>query len=130
MFTGIVSSAEIESIETVEGGLRLCIRFPGDFPSCKLGDSIAIDGACLSVVKIRGSQYYFFVSPETIDKTIIQHYRAGRLVNCELPLLPTDRLGGHYVLGHVDGLGRIVSIEKEEAWILDVERNQSDGEFG
>lgn len=121
MFTGIVGSAEIASLDAIEGGIRLGIRFPSDSPTCQLGESIAIDGACLSVTEITEEGFYFFVSPETIDKTIVKHYRPGRKVNTEWPLRPTDRLGGHYVLGHVDGLGKITEIIKDEAsWTLEV----------
>ena len=122
MFTGIVDSAEITQLETIDGGMRLAVRFPADFPSCQLGDSIAIDGACLSVTEIEKGLHYFFVSPETIQKTIIKHYQPGRKINVELPLRPTDRLGGHYVLGHVDGVGKIINIIQDAAsWIVDVE---------
>lgn len=121
MFTGIVGSAEIAQMDAVEGGLRLGVRFPIDFPACSLGDSIAVDGACLSVTEIINGLHYFFVSPETIDKTIIRHYQIGRMVNVELPLRPTDRLGGHYVLGHVDGIGRVSNILAGEAsWIIEL----------
>ena len=66
--------------------------------------------------------HYFFVSPETIQKTIIKHYQPGRKINVELPLRPTDRLGGHYVLGHVDGVGKIINIIQDAAsWIVYVE---------
>jgi len=122
MFTGLVSSAQIEQLISLEGGWRLGVRFPVEFPACQLGDSIAIDGACLSVVEITEGLHYFFVSPETIDKTIIRHYRPGQRVNVELTLRPTDRLGGHYVLGHVDGVGLITQVQKGEAsWIVEVE---------
>ena len=121
MFTGIVGSAEIERLDPVDGGMRLGVRFPNDLPACQLGDSIAIDGACLSITEISEELHSFYVSPETIDKTIIKHYVPGRKINFELPLRPTDRLGGHYVLGHVDGVGQISEIKIEEAsWILTV----------
>lgn len=121
MFTGLVGSAKIERLDAVDGGWRLGVRFPTDFPACQLGDSIAIDGACLSVTEMTDGLHYFFVSPETIEKTIIKDYQPGRKVNVELPLRPTDRLGGHYVLGHVDGVGQITTIQSTEAsWILEV----------
>lgn len=121
MFTGIVGSAKIERLDTLEGGWRLGVRFADDFPTCQLGDSIAVDGACLSVTEMMDGLHYFFVSPETIDKTIIKHYQPGRKVNVELPLRPTDRLGGHYVLGHVDGVGKISNlIIGEASWIMEV----------
>lgn len=121
MFTGLVGSAKIERLDAVDGGWRLGVRFPNDFPACQLGDSIAIDGACLSVTEMTDGLHYFFVSPETIEKTIIKDYQPGRKVNVELPLRPTDRLGGHYVLGHVDGVGQITIIQSTEAsWILEV----------
>lgn len=121
MFTGIVGAAKIERLDALEGGWRLGVRFPEDFPTCQLGDSIAVDGACLSVTEMTDGLHYFFVSPETIDKTIIKHYQPGRTVNVELPLRPTDRLGGHYVLGHVDGIGKISDILIGEAsWTIEV----------
>lgn len=122
MFTGLVESAQIESVKPVEGGIDLGVHFPSDFPACQLGDSIAIDGACLTLAEVVDGIYHFFVSPETIQKTIIQHYTAGHRVNVELPLTPNSRLGGHYVLGHVDGIGRVVDVQRGDAsWTLEIE---------
>ncbi len=122
MFTGLVESAQIESVKPVEGGIDLGVRFPTDFPACQIGDSIAIDGACLTLAQVVDGIYHFFVSPETIQKTIIRHYKAGHRVNVELPLTPSSRLGGHYVLGHVDGIGSVVDVQRGDAsWTLEIE---------
>ncbi len=121
MFTGIVQSAQIQSIVSDKTGWKLVVQAPQVASQVKVGDSVAIDGACLSVTNIAGNHLHFFVSLESIDKTIIQFYKEGSWVNLELPVQVNGHMGGHYVLGHVDTTGLISHIEKgDQAWNLTV----------
>ena len=121
MFTGIVSAALIEDIKKEENGWILQVAAPLIATKVQLGDSVAIDGACLSVFKVEGTVLWFYVSPESIDKTIIRYYTQGSKVNIELPMQPTGYLGGHYVLGHVDATATIKKIiEGDKAWFFTI----------
>jgi riboflavin synthase len=121
MFTGIVSSAYIEEIRKEENGWILQVSAPLIAPKVQLGDSVAIDGACLSVFKVEGDIMSFFVSTESIDKTIIRYYTKGTKVNIELPMQPSGYLGGHYVLGHVDATATVANIiAGEQAWFFTI----------
>jgi riboflavin synthase len=121
MFTGIVELAEIEKIIPSETGWELWVKTPHIAAKVKLGDSVAIDGACLTVTQIAETSIQFFVSPESIQKTIIYSYIPRQKVNIELPLQPTSYLGGHYVLGHVDCVATVNTvIAGEKAWILSI----------
>jgi riboflavin synthase len=121
MFTGIVSAAEIVLFEQYLDGYQLKIHAPTIAGECKNGDSVAIDGVCLTVVSVEENVLTFYVSPETIQRSIIKTYIPGLKVNIELPLRPIDRLGGHYVLGHVDCTGNVTSVLQNEAsWFLKI----------
>jgi len=121
MFTGIVSAAVIEDIKKEEDGWILQVAAPLIAPKVQLGDSVAIDGACLSVFKVEGNVLWFYVSPESIDKTIIRYYSHGAKVNIELPMQPSGYLGGHYVLGHVDATAFVKKIiEGDKAWFFTI----------
>ena len=122
MFTGIVGSAIIEQIIPNPSGWELKINARSIAAKVNLGDSVAIDGACLSVTDIEGDILSFFVSLESIDKTIIQHYQTKTKINIELPMQPNGYLGGHYVLGHVDSTAVVKEIiEGEKAWFIHIE---------
>jgi riboflavin synthase len=122
MFTGIVSDAYIEQLIADPEGWELVINAPMIAEKVNIGDSVAIDGACLSVIKIQGSLLSFYVSTETIDKTIIQFYTKGTKINIELPMQPTGYLGGHYVLGHVDTTAMVSKIiPGEKAWFFNIQ---------
>jgi len=121
MFTGIVSEGFIKSILPDELGWELVIDAAKFASIVQIGDSVAIDGACLSVIKIEDNYLSFFVSTESIDKTIIRHYKVGSKINIELPMQPTGYLGGHYVLGHVDATATIAKvIAGEKAWFFTI----------
>jgi riboflavin synthase len=121
MFTGIVASAFIEAINREENGWILQVAAPQIAPKVQLGDSVAIDGACLSVFKVEGEVLWFYVSPESIDKTIMRFYTQGTKVNIELPMQPTGYLGGHYVLGHVDATATVMNIiPGDKAWFFTI----------
>ncbi len=121
MFTGIVSEGYIVSILPNEEGWALEVEASKFASIVQIGDSLAIDGACLSVTKIDSNNLSFFVSTESIDKTIISNYKLGAKVNIELPMQPTGYLGGHYVLGHVDTTANVAKvIAGEQAWFFTI----------
>ena len=115
MFTGIIEAVgKVKSVSQAGGDVRLTIDASGlDMGDVKLGDSIATSGVCLTVVDF-GSQWYAAdVSLETISRTSLNSWKTGTRVNLEKALLPTTRLGGHLVSGHVDGLGTVTLARKD-----------------
>jgi riboflavin synthase len=121
MFTGIVDKAKVQQILSHEDGLLLSVNAPSLYNKCKLGDSVAIDGACLTVCSLENELLQFYVSSETIDKTIVKHYQTGTIVNVELPLSAQDPMGGHYVLGHVDCTAMVSNIrETATSWFITI----------
>ncbi len=111
MFTGIIEACgEIAAVKSQGGDCRLRINAGGlDMSDVKLGDSIATDGVCLTVVKFDSRSFEMDVSAETLAKTSLGDFKAGRKVNLEKAMQPSARLGGHIVSGHVDGVGTIES---------------------
>ena len=109
MFTGIIEAVgKVQSVRQTGGDVRLTIDAAGlDMNDVKLGDSIATSGVCLTVVDFGAHWYAADVSLETISRTSLSSWKTGTRVNLEKALLPTTRLGGHLVSGHVDGLGEI-----------------------
>ncbi|TFH67799.1 riboflavin synthase [Gammaproteobacteria bacterium LSUCC0057] len=111
MFTGIIAAlGEITELQPRDGDLRLTID-AGALPMAdvKLGDSIACNGCCLTVVELRGQQFAVDVSVESLDLTTIGRWQLGSRINLEKAMQAGDRFGGHMVSGHVDGLGEVVS---------------------
>ena len=119
MFTGIVESiGTVTATQPVGGDVRITVSAP-DFSdrTIALGDSIAINGACLTVIEQVDDKLSFDVSVESINHTLIGDWGVGTRVNLEMALLPTTRLGGHLVSGHVDGLASLVSLtEDARSW--------------
>lgn len=111
MFTGLVR--EVGTVRSLESG-RLTIHAPQLAADAGLGDSIAIDGACLTVVANDGDTFSFDAVPETLARTCLGRLSAGSSVNLEPALRAGDALGGHYVQGHVDGVGAVRSLADEE----------------
>lgn len=111
MFTGIIEAiGEVVSLQPKNGDLRLRIKTNGlDLADVHLGDSIATNGVCLTVVDLPGDGYWADVSRETLDNTSLPVWKIGQRVNLEKALTPQTRLGGHIVSGHVDGIGEVVS---------------------
>jgi riboflavin synthase len=110
VFTGIIEAVgTIAGIEEQEGDMRLYVRTGMmDLADVKLGDSIATNGVCLTAVELPGDGFIADVSRETLAHTRFHTLSVGERVNLEKALMPTSRLGGHIVTGHVDGLGEIV----------------------
>ncbi len=119
MFTGIIQ--DVGSICRIDSsGVDKQIKVRTNKLSCKeiaLGDSIAVNGVCLTAIKIRKHSFLADVSAETIAHTTFSELKAESKVNLELALTPQSRLGGHMVSGHVDGVGKVVHIENEGASI-------------
>jgi riboflavin synthase len=115
MFTGIIESVgHVKSMQPVGGDIRLTIESDDlDFSDVKLGDSIASNGICLTVVAMGSNYYSVDVSRETIARTALESLKPGHIVNLEKAMLPTTRFGGHIVAGHVDGVGVINKVEKD-----------------
>ena len=115
MFTGIVESiGVIDSVQPVEGDVRITVSAHDYLDrDINLGDSIAINGACLTVIERKAELLSFDVSVESINHTLIGEWAVGTRVNLEMALLPTTRLGGHLVSGHVDGLAELVDLKEE-----------------
>lgn len=111
MFTGIIEAVgKIVAIAPESGDIRLCVETGAlDLDDVHLGDSIATNGVCLTVVQLTGKGYWADVSRETLDNTTIPAWKVGQPVNLEKALTPRTRLGGHIVSGHVDGVGEVVS---------------------
>lgn len=110
MFTGIVETVgRVAQLQPRDGDLRLRID-TGSLPlgDVALGDSIATNGVCLTVVELTGSGFWADVSRETLAFTTIGAWRVGAAVNLEKALTPQSRLGGHIVSGHVDGIGEVL----------------------
>lgn len=113
MFTGIIE--EVGAVSR-RSGPELEIMAEHILEGMKLGDSVAVDGVCLTVAALKAKSFVVQVSPETFSKSTLGRLRAGHAVNLERALAAGDRFGGHFVLGHVDGVGRI-------------ENTQTQGEF-
>lgn len=115
MFTGIIEAVgHIAAIEMQSGDMRLYVRTGGlDLSDVKLGDSIATNGVCLTAVELPGDGFIADVSRETLAHTRFHNLSVGEAVNLEKALMPSSRLGGHIVTGHVDGLGEIVKREDD-----------------
>lgn len=113
MFTGIIThQGLISKVEDKDDGRRLEIRAAGlDLDRLAIGASVAHSGVCLTVAGKTGDGYTVYASPETLARTTLGTWREGEAVNLEASLRLGDELGGHLVFGHVDGLGRIVTIE-------------------
>ncbi len=110
MFTGIIEAVgEIATLEAKGTDLRVRVRTGKlDLSDVAPGDSIAVSGVCLTVVGLPGDGFWADVSGETLARTLFADLRVGSRVNLEKALLPTTRLGGHLVSGHVDGVGEVV----------------------
>ena len=115
MFTGIIKdTGVINSLDVVGPGKRFSISSNFLFNEIvQVGDSIAIDGCCLTIERIERDKFTFFISNETLSKTNLSALEVGDRVNIEPALRLQDRIGGHLVSGHVDGVGAVIDVRKE-----------------
>jgi riboflavin synthase len=120
MFTGIVTAMG-EVVRAERGPERLALTIRAPYDDLATGDSVAVNGACLTVVECGDGAFRVDVIVTTRGRTCLEALRAGDVVNLERALAVGDRLGGHFVQGHVDGLGEVVGLRREEdAWLMDV----------
>jgi riboflavin synthase len=114
MFTGLIEDAgKIKAMHKGDGALVLTISTGLPVSAMKLGASVAVNGACLTMVKKGRGEFTVDVSPETLRCTNLEHLRAGSLVNLERPMRLGGELGGHLVTGHVDAVATVAAIEKQ-----------------
>ena len=113
MFTGIIEAVgEIADLKRSDAGLR--VRVATELaPELEAGDSLAVNGTCLTVVALHLDAVEMDISPETIRVTSLGQLAPGRLVNLERPMRADARFGGHFVQGHVDAMGRLVAVQPE-----------------
>lgn len=115
MFTGIVEEiGHIHHISKTSRAEKLVISCEKVLEGTKIGDSIAVNGTCLTVTAMDGTSFSADVTPETMRRTAFSLFRPGTPVNLERALRLGDRLGGHIMMGHVDGTGRILSMKKDD----------------
>jgi riboflavin synthase len=134
MFTGLIQeTGEIGAIERRSGQdgssvTRITIKAARIPSELKTGDSVAVSGVCLTAVEIRDQRFAADLAQETLERTSLDRLKPGSLVNLELPARAQDHMGGHVVQGHVDGAGKILSLEKirfRDDWRLLIEVPQT-----
>lgn len=114
MFTGIIEEiGTVENLGQGGGGYQLRVRAHKVTEDVKLGDSIAVNGVCLTVTTFDANGFTVGLSPETLRRTNLGEMKPGGRVNLERALRPSDRMGGHYVQGHVDGVGVVAERRRE-----------------
>jgi riboflavin synthase len=122
MFTGIIREmGRVRSLQRTSLGTMLSIEAPHFVRSLSRGGSIAVDGVCLTVTDVDGDTFSADIIPETLQRTIWGERHEGDAVNLELPMRMGDRLDGHIVQGHVDGVGIVTEVSRDEnQWTLKV----------
>jgi riboflavin synthase len=123
MFTGIIEEVgTVGALERGGAGARLKVSAQRVLSDLVVGGSIAVNGACLTAVAVTENSFEADLSPETLDKTNLGSVQVGTAVNLERPLSPSGRLSGHFVQGHVDATGEIVTLDPagEGNWLLEV----------
>ena len=122
MFTGIVeATGTVAGVAEAPAGRRIRLRSPELLEGFQVGGSVAVDGACLTAVQLHEDGFSVDVVPATLERTLIATYRSGTRVNLERPVQLGDRLDGHLVQGHVDGVGEVVAVRDEgESRVVDL----------
>jgi len=120
MFTGLVEGiGKVQALSRFGEDLSMTISPLFDVPDIRIGDSISVDGVCLTVNRVGQGSFRLDVSAETLSRSTLAGIKVGDEVNLERALRVTDRLGGHLVSGHVDGVGRILRKEqRQRSWVL------------
>lgn len=117
MFTGLVESqAAVLEILPEPAGKRLILARPDFWGDCQLGDSICVSGCCLTIVELDDRTMAFQAGEETLSRTTLGNLASGNLVNVERAMKLGDRIGGHLVSGHVDGVGAVAAREDDDEW--------------
>lgn len=125
MFTGLVEGRGVICEVRAEGpAVRIAVEPPTDMlaeanddAACRVGDSVAVNGCCLTAVEVQDRLWAFEAGPETLAKTNLGLLKAGDPVNLERSLPVSARLGGHFVQGHVDGVGEVESVRQDGQWV-------------
>ena len=123
MFTGIIEEVgRVISLDNGHAGARLTIASPAVLSDAALGSSIAVNGTCLTATEISSDQWTADLAPETLERTNLSDLQSGDPVNLERPLRANSRLDGHFVLGHVDGIGTVESLASlgDDNWWLQI----------
>jgi riboflavin synthase len=119
MFTGLIQTqGTVHASEEGQGGKTLWLKESLLGPKLVLGESVAVNGACLTVTQCEGEHFSFQVGPETLAKTNLGLLKPGATVNLERSLCIGDSLGGHFVTGHVDCLGTVADKTQEGDWLM------------
>ena len=117
MFTGLVETqAALFEVIAEPAGKRLTLARPHLFDDCRLGDSIAINGCCLTIVQLDDQRMHFQAGEETLSRTTLGRQRVGALLNCERATRLGDRIGGHLVSGHIDAVGTVSNRVDDDEW--------------
>ena len=119
MFTGLIEArGEVAVIEPEGSAVRIAVRPPADlYPQASLGESIAINGCCLTVVSREAGRWTFEAGAETLSKTNLGKLQIGEVVNLERALAADGRFGGHIVQGHVDAVATVDEISRDGEWV-------------
>jgi riboflavin synthase len=122
MFTGLVEGIGTVGRVSTRGKVkRITLSVPATFMDLKAGDSLAVSGACLTVVAVKKGEVTLEAVPETLKRTTLGKLRTGSKVNLERAVRADSRLGGHFVQGHVDGVGKVTTIRRlGETWMVTI----------
>jgi riboflavin synthase len=131
MFTGLIEAiGETRDMKRLGSEATLTLQVPSSFSECRPGDSIAVDGVCLTITGIRGSLITLDISGETLERSTLGDLKAGGMVNLERAMRLSDRLGGHLVSGHVDDTGILKRIERQgRSWLIQIGLDPSLGRY-
>jgi riboflavin synthase len=117
VFTGLVEAlGQVTEVLEEKSGRRMALQWHGLDDPLRVGDSVAVNGCCLTVVTSTGDRFHVQAGPETLDRTNLGDLRPGDRVNLEQPLRVGDRLGGHFVQGHIDTTASLVERRREGEW--------------
>ena len=122
MFTGLIQKVgKLESIRLQGDTGVLALHVASWDSNIEIGESIAVQGVCLTVTAVEGAGIQFDILKETLDKTALREKKSGDLLNLERALRPIDRLGGHFVTGHIDGTGIVKAVNRAgRDWVLEI----------
>jgi len=126
MFTGLIQGiGKVKTIKRVRDDMRFTVAPAFESIDCRVGDSISVDGVCLTVTDISKGVFSMDVSGETLSRSTLSLLRQGDEVNIEMAVRLTDRLGGHLVSGHIDGIGKILKKEQQQrSWLIGIGINE------
>lgn len=114
MFTGIITATgRLQQKQAIGGDLRVQVKTDMDLSDVQLGDSIATNGVCLTVIDVAFGVYAADISKESLSCTTVNAWQVGQILNLEKAMQPTTRFGGHIVSGHVDGVGEIIALRQD-----------------